>query len=157
MLDNQLVVKKNRYFTNMKTLQQFDKSKTQQLEKMEIGEKIRYARLKKGYSQENMADFLGISTSAYGDIERNKTELTLSRAKKLSTILKMSMLELIEEEILTPKILDNSGNNELEQLKNEVNTLRSEANYWREKFEQQVLNETYRMLQGQYQREKIGF
>ena len=141
----------------MKTLQQFDKSKTQQLEKMEIGEKIRYVRLKKGYSQENMADFLGISTSAYGDIERNKTELTLSRAKKLSTILKMSMLELIEEEILTPKILDNSGNNELEQLKNEVNTLRSEANYWREKFEQQILNETYRMLQGQHQREKIGF
>ena len=124
---------------------------------MEIGEKIRYARLKKGYSQENMADFLGISTSAYGDIERNKTELTLSRAKKLSTILKMSMLELIEEEILTPKVLDNSENGELEQLKKEVNTLRSEANYWREKFEQQILNETYRTLQGQYQREKIGF
>ena len=124
---------------------------------MEIGEKIRYARLKKGYSQENMADFLGISTSAYGDIERNKTELTLSRAKNLSTILKMSMLELIEEEIHTPKVLDNSENGELEQLKNEVNTLRSEANYWREKFEQQILNETYRMLQGQYQREKIGF
>ena len=124
---------------------------------MEIGEKIRYARLKKGYSQENMADFLGISTSAYGDIERNKTELTLSRAKKLSTILKISMLELIEEEIHTPKVLDNSENNEVEQLKNEVNTLRSEANYWREKFEQQILNETYRMLQGQHQREKIGF
>ena len=104
-----------------------------------------------------MADFLGISTSAYGDIERNKTELTLSRAKKLSTILKMSMLELIEEEIHTPKVLDNSENGEVEQLKNEVNTLRSEANYWREKFEQQILNETYRMLQGQYQREKIGF
>ena len=124
---------------------------------MEIGEKIRYERLKKGYSQENMADFLGISTSAYGDIERNKTELTLSRAKKLSTILKMSMLELLEEEIITLKVLDNSENREMEQLKNEVNTLRSEANYWREKFEQQVLNETYRMLQGQYQREKIGF
>ena len=124
---------------------------------MEIGEKIRYKRLKKGYSQENMADFLGISTSAYGDIERNKTELTLSRAKKLSTILKISMLELIEEEIHTPKVLDNSENNEVEQLKNEVNTLRSEANYWREKFEQQILNETYRMLQGQHQREKIGF
>ena len=124
---------------------------------MEIGEKIRYARLKKGYSQENMADFLGISTSAYGDIERNKTELTLSRAKKLSTILKMSMLELIEEEIHTPKVLDNFENGELEQLKKEVNTLRSEASYWREKFEQQILNETYRMLQGQCQREKIGF
>ena len=124
---------------------------------MEIGEKIRYSRLKKGYSQENMADFLGISTSAYGDIERNKTELTLSRAKKLSSILKMSILELIGEEIHTPKVLQGSENDELEKLKSEVNTLRSEANYWREKFEQQVLNEAYRTLQGQYQREKIGF
>jgi XRE family transcriptional regulator, regulator of sulfur utilization len=124
---------------------------------MEIGEKIRYSRLKKGYSQENMADFLGISTSAYGDIERNKTELTLSRAKKLSNILKMSILELIGEEIHTPKVLEGSENDELEKLKKEANTLRSEANYWREKFEQQVLNEAYRTLQGQYQREKIGF
>ena len=124
---------------------------------MEIGEKIRYARLTKGYSQENMADFLGISTSAYGDIERNKTELTLSRAKKLSTILKISILELIGEEIHTPEVLNNLDKNEVEKLKSEVNTLRSEANYWREKFEQQILNETYRLLQGQYQREKIGF
>jgi XRE family transcriptional regulator, regulator of sulfur utilization len=124
---------------------------------MEIGEKIRYSRLKKGYSQENMADFLGISTSAYGDIERNKTELTLSRAKKLSSILKMSILELIGEEIFMPKVLEGSENDELEKLKKEANTLRSEANYWREKFEQQILNETYRLLQGQYQREKIGF
>jgi XRE family transcriptional regulator, regulator of sulfur utilization len=124
---------------------------------MEIGEKIRYARLTKGYSQENMADFLGISTSAYGDIERNKTELTLSRAKKLSNILKMSILELIGEEIYTSKVLGESENDELEKLKTEVNTLRSEANYWREKFEQQILNEAYRTLQGQYKREKIGF
>lgn len=124
---------------------------------MEIGEKIRYARLTKGYSQENMADFLGISTSAYGDIERNKTELTLSRAKKLSTILKISILELIGEEIHTPEVLNNTDKNEVEKLKSELNTLRSEANYWREKFEQQILNETYRLLQGQYQREKIGF
>lgn len=124
---------------------------------MEIGEKIRYVRLTKGYSQENMADFLGISTSAYGDIERNKTELTLSRAKKLSNILKISMLELIGEDVHTPQILEESENDELEKLKKEVNTLRSEANYWREKFEQQILNETYRLIQGQYQREKIGF
>ena len=117
---------------------------------MEIGEKIRYARLQKGYSQENMADFLGISTSAYGDIERNKTELTISRAKKLANILKISILELLGEEIQTPEILENAPTNDVDKL-------RSEANYWREKFEQQVMVEAYRMVQSQYQREKIGF
>jgi XRE family transcriptional regulator, regulator of sulfur utilization len=117
---------------------------------MNIGEKIRYARLQKGYSQENMADFLGISTSAYGDIERNKTELTLSRAKKLAKILSISLLELLEEEIQHPEVIHQPNDNELEKL-------RAEANYWREKFEQQVMMEAYRMVQNQYQREKIGF
>jgi XRE family transcriptional regulator, regulator of sulfur utilization len=123
---------------------------------MEIGEKIRYARLTKGYSQENMADFLGISTSAYGDIERNKTELTLNRAKKLSNILKMSILELIDEEIHVVGVDTNHGT-DFEKLQKEVNNLRSEVNYWREKYEQQMLMEAYRTLQGQNQREKIGF
>ena len=110
---------------------------------MEIGEKIRYARLQKGYSQENMADFLGISTSAYGDIERNKTELTISRAKKLTTILKISILELLGEEIQTPEVLENSSINNTDKL-------RSEVNYWREKFEQQVMVDAYLMFQNQY-------
>jgi transcriptional regulator with XRE-family HTH domain len=124
---------------------------------MEIGEKIRYARLLKGFSQENMADFLGISTSAYGDIERNKTELTLSRAKKLANILKVSILELLGEEIHTPEVLLNTPKNEFEILKEDVEKLRAESNYWREKFEQQVMIEAFRMVQSQYQREKIGF
>jgi transcriptional regulator with XRE-family HTH domain len=124
---------------------------------MEIGEKIRYARLSKGYSQENMADFLGISTSAYGDIERNKTELTLSRAKKLANILKISILELLGEEIQTPEILQNNPKTDLELLKEETEKLRAETNYWREKFEQQVTIEAFKMIQSQYQREKIGF
>ncbi len=117
---------------------------------MQIGEKIRYARLQKGYSQENMADFLGISTSAYGDIERNKTELTINRAKKLTNILKISIFELLGEEIQTPEVVENS-------VINEVDKLRSEANYWREKFEKQVMIEAYILFQNQYQREKIGF
>lgn len=117
---------------------------------MEIGEKIRYARLQKGYSQENMADFLEISTSAYGDIERNKTELTISRAKKIINILKISWLELFDEKNQASKISESSSMNDVSQL-------RLEASYWREKFEQQIVMETYRMIQSQYQRERIGF
>ena len=51
---------------------------------MKIGEKIRQARLLKGYSQENMAELLQISTTAFGDIERSKTELTINRAQKIA-------------------------------------------------------------------------
>lgn len=124
---------------------------------MEIGEKIRFARLAKGFSQENMADFLGISTSAYGDIERNKTELTISRAKKLANILKISILELLGEEIISPTIIENPAKNEGTNFQEELEKLKSESEFWREKFEQKVLMEAYRQFQGQDQRGKIGF
>jgi XRE family transcriptional regulator, regulator of sulfur utilization len=124
---------------------------------MEIGEKIRFARLAKGFSQENMADLLGISTTAYGDIERNKTELTISRAKKLANILKISILELLGEEIITPTVLENPTKNDVTNFQEELEKLKSESEFWREKFEQKVLMEAYRQFQGENQRGKIGF
>lgn len=53
----------------------------------QIGERIRQFRQQKGFSQENMADQLNISTTAYGDIERGKTDVTLSRLYKISEVL----------------------------------------------------------------------
>lgn len=50
-------------------------------------EKIRLQRLQRGLSQENMADLLNLSTTAYGDIERGKTDLTLSRLTQIATVL----------------------------------------------------------------------
>lgn len=123
---------------------------------MKIGEKIRQARLLKGYSQENMAELLQISTTAFGDIERNKTELTINRAQKIANLLDINVLELFGEEVITPKILPNSEN-ETAQLKLEIEKLKKESDYWRSKFEERVLVEAYRLIQSQQQREKIGF
>lgn len=123
---------------------------------MKIGEKIRQARLLKGYSQENMAELLQISTTAFGDIERSKTELTISRAQKIANLLDINVLELFGEEVITPKVLNNSES-ETEQLKLEIEKLKKESDYWRSKFEERVLIEAYRLIQNQQQREKIGF
>lgn len=60
--------------------------------------KIRKIGLDKGFSQENMADILGISTTASGDIERNKTELTISRVTEISRILNISIVDLLDIE-----------------------------------------------------------
>ena len=46
---------------------------------MTIGEKIRFMRLLKGLSQEDMAEKLEISLNAFGRIERNETDLNLSK------------------------------------------------------------------------------
>jgi XRE family transcriptional regulator, regulator of sulfur utilization len=53
---------------------------------MTIGEKIRSLRTIKGYSQENIADILGISSIAYGDIERNKTDVSYSRLEQIAKV-----------------------------------------------------------------------
>jgi len=52
-----------------------------------ILKKIRIARLEKEYSQENMADLLGISQCAYSNLENGKTKLGINCLIKISIIL----------------------------------------------------------------------
>ncbi|CAG5004033.1 hypothetical protein DYBT9275_03285 [Dyadobacter sp. CECT 9275] len=56
-----------------------------------LGEKIRDIRTLKRLSQENMADLPGIATTAYGDIERNKTELSFQCLLQIAGILEVDI------------------------------------------------------------------
>lgn len=60
---------------------------------MVLGEKIRLARLFRGYSQDNMASMLEISSTAYRNIEKN-TEVSSKRLTKIAEVLKMSEDEI---------------------------------------------------------------
>lgn len=73
---------------------------------MVLGEKIRLARLFRGYSQENMASMLEISATAYRKIEKN-TDVNSKRLNQISEVLQMS-----EEEIkaIEDKMFFNSFN-----------------------------------------------
>lgn len=51
---------------------------------MNTGEKIRFLRTMKGYSQENMADMVGISRQAYGEIERGNTIPSAERVAQIA-------------------------------------------------------------------------
>ena len=48
---------------------------------------IRTYRLKKGYSQENMAELLGISQSSYANIESGKNKLTIDKLLEIIQLL----------------------------------------------------------------------
>ncbi len=63
----------------------------------EILEKIRNLRLSRGYTQEYMAEKLGIDTVNYGRIERGKSKLTLDRFLKICDILQVSPTELLND------------------------------------------------------------
>ncbi len=96
---------------------------------MQFGEQLRQARLKKGFSQENMADLLHLSTTAYGDIERNKTEITISRLIKICEILEIDPNSFLGNSSETYYKTD-----EIEKLKAEILLAKIEASHWKERF-----------------------
>ncbi len=63
---------------------------------MKVGEKIRKIRELKGIKQDTMADLLGITQTTYSKIERNETELSLTRLTQIA-----KELGVKEEDILT--------------------------------------------------------
>jgi XRE family transcriptional regulator, regulator of sulfur utilization len=124
---------------------------------MNIGEKIRQIRLMKGYSQESLADMLGISTTAYGDIERNKTELTISRASEIAKTLNISILDLLEIELQPLDFSIEKLHLENEKLKAEAEKWQIAAAYWQEKYENRFVGNVLRIITEEPERRKIGF
>ncbi|MEZ0612034.1 helix-turn-helix domain-containing protein [Fibrella sp. WM1] len=128
------------------------------------GERIRLARLQRGLSQENMADLLNLSTTAYGDMERGKTELTLNRLGQIAQVLGTSVVALISDEpaALEPTVL---APNEIEKLRNtvekqavELEKLRLEVDHYKRRYDERVALELLRAVTSQQpERERIGF
>ena len=60
-----------------------------------VEEKIRIQRAIKNYSQEYMAWCLGISQSAYSNLEKGETNISLQRVYDIAEILEISPFELM--------------------------------------------------------------
>jgi len=120
-----------------------------------IIEQIRLSRLQKGLSQENVGDLLGISTTAYGDIERGKTEMTLPRLYQIAEILKEDVGTLLGEVSVHQQELQRL---EIEKLKAEKEKLQVENQYLREKLLGKVILDLARNhAEAVRDRQKIGF
>jgi len=136
--------------------------------KTSIEEKIRLERLQRGLSQENMADLLNLSTTAYGDIERGKTDLTLSRLTQIATVLGISPLTLLSDEAIPAQVIEPKSSelvtHELETLRLtvekqqlELDKLRLETDYWKRKYDDRIAMELLRSMGVEQKRERIGF
>jgi transcriptional regulator with XRE-family HTH domain len=120
-----------------------------------IAEKIRLLRLQHGLSQENMADSLGISTTSYGDIERGKTDLTLSRLHQIAEVFKINIAALLGESTSLQQELQQL---ELEKLRIENDKLRLENQYLREKLAGRMIIDLVReKVDLPTERQRIGF
>ena len=120
-----------------------------------IAEKIRLLRLQQGLSQENLADMLGLSTTAYGDIERGKTDLTLARLYQIAEVFKVSVTFLLGENTPLQQELQQL---ELEKLRIENEKLRIENQYLREKLAGRIIIDLAREKANEpAERQRIGF
>lgn len=135
--------------------------------KHSLSERIRLQRLQRGLSQENMADLLGLSTTAYGDIERGKTDLTLSRLSQIAQVLNVSPVTLMTDEAISAQVVDNQPNvivHELETLRLtvekqqvELDKLRLEADFYKRRYDERIALELARSMGVSQSRERIGF
>jgi transcriptional regulator with XRE-family HTH domain len=62
---------------------------------MDIGDKIRKVRELKGYKQEYVAEKVGLSVTAYGNIERNDSSLTFERLEQIAEVLEVTVQDIL--------------------------------------------------------------
>ena len=98
---------------------------------------------------------LGISTTAYGDIERGKTDLTLSRLQSIVHVLSTSLAHLMGE---NDAIISQIQQLELEKLKMDNEKLRLENQLLKEKLAGRIIVDLLReRVQVPAKRQRIGF
>ena len=74
-----------------------------------IGNKIRVLREQKGYSQESLAQELGLTQPSYARLEKQDERISITRLMQIATILKTTVAELIDEKT---KKVSHQNNNE---------------------------------------------
>lgn len=62
---------------------------------MLIGNKVRKLRELRNYTQEHMAKELNMTTTGYGKIERDESEVTVQKLEKIATILGIKVEDII--------------------------------------------------------------
>ena len=89
-----------------------------------IGTTIRRIRERKGFSQESIANELGINQSTYGKLERDASKLSLERLEIIAKFLKEDLGEILG--IGTKNSFNNQanhGNGYVETINNDYRTM----------------------------------
>ncbi len=90
-----------------------------------LGDKIRYFRNLKGWSQDDMADKLDISLPAYSKIERNITDVSYKRMNQIAGVFGITVIELLS---LSTKPSEQSDlQNTLREKEKEINKLQKKV------------------------------
>jgi transcriptional regulator with XRE-family HTH domain len=98
-----------------------------------MGEKLRLLRTQKSWSQEDVAHELGMSLPGYSKIERDKTDISLSRLRQIASLYTISIIELfsigetdLESEIKKFEKLVSEKDDEIMKLQKKIIELMEE-------------------------------
>ncbi len=78
---------------------------------MELSEKLKTIRKLKNFTQETVAEKLGISTYSYAKIERGETDVKYSRLQKIAKIMGIQLEELFGLDVKSIFNLNGNPNN----------------------------------------------
>jgi len=93
----------------------------------DLYKKLKTLREQYKFSQEYIADKLGLSRPTYMQIEKGERELTISEAKKLASIFGLSLEDFIRESVLTlPKVV--LEKEEVKEKKSDIRIVMPRAN-----------------------------
>ncbi len=62
---------------------------------MELSDKIKIIRSYKNWTQEDVAEKLGISTNSYAKIERGETDVNFSRLQQIANVMEIELPDLL--------------------------------------------------------------
>ncbi len=65
------------------------------METLNVGNKIKKLRELRNFTQDYMAEALQMSQAGYGKIERDETDISLSRLQQITEVLKVGLNDLI--------------------------------------------------------------
>ncbi len=78
---------------------------------MDISEKIKRMRILKGWSQEELAEKINLSSNGYAKIERGERDMNLTRLQQIADALNIELIQLLslnEKNVFT-NIVDNGS------------------------------------------------
>ena len=102
---------------------------------MNLGECLQKARKQRGFSQQQLADELGVSRQTISKWELNETQPELSQARKLAEALHLSLDELTHYDPQLREIeqviekTSEKKQNEIKRLKEELNQMIAQQNF----------------------------
>jgi transcriptional regulator with XRE-family HTH domain len=94
-------------------------------------DKIKKTRDEKGYTQEFMANRLGISQNSYHKIESGKTKVTVQLLEKVAEIFEVDILKLMQEDRREIKIKQSSHDQSTGFLFHSKEDLDHERSLWK--------------------------